>query len=62
MAIITRLVICTHKPHERVVEPRFVDVEDRDGNAQPSSWPAIGLLEIRTARFFQPLYAARRIG
>ena len=62
MAIIARLIIRAHEPHKWIVEPRFVDVENGDGNTQTGSRTAIGLLDIGSPRFFQPLYTASRVG
>ncbi len=62
VAIVARLVIGAHEPHERIVEARLVDVEHRNGDADAGAWPAIGLLEIGPPRLLEPLDLPQRIG
>src|SRR3546814_9155051 len=40
----------------------LVEVEDRDGDAQPGAGTAVRLLEVGAAGFFEPLDAAGGIG
>ena len=61
-AIIARLIIGAHEPHERVVQPRFVDVQHWNGDAQPGARPPVALLQIGPPRLLQPLNAAGGIG
>src|SRR3546814_12986439 len=69
LAIVAGLVVGPHEPHIGVVEARLVEVEDRDGDAQPGAGTAVRLLEVGAAGFFEPLDAAggirseeRRVG
>src|SRR5690606_16062681 len=62
MAIVARLVVGAHEPHERIVEPGLVDVEDRDRHAQPGARPPVRLLEVGPARLLEPLDRAGRVG
>ena len=55
LAIVAGLVIGAHEPHERIVEPGLVDVENRNGDAQAGAGAAIGLFEVGTAGLFQSL-------
>src|SRR3546814_4610603 len=62
LAIVAGLVVGPHEPHIGVVEARLVEVEDRDGDAQPGAGTAVRLLEVGAAGFFEPLDAAGGIG
>ena len=55
MAIVARLVVGSHEPQERIVEPGLVNVEDRDRHPQPGAGAAVGLLEVGPSGFFEPL-------
>ena len=62
MAIIARLVVGPDEPHVRIVEPRLLQVEDRDRDAQPGAGAAARLLEIGAPGLLEPLDRAGRIG
>src|SRR3546814_8419454 len=62
LAIVAGLVVGPHEPHIGVVEARLVEVEDRDGDAQPGAGTAVRLLEVGAAGFFEPMDAAGGIG
>ena len=62
VAIVARLVVGAHEPHERVVEPGLVDVEDRDRDAKAGAGAAVRLADVGPARLLEPLDAAGRVG
>ena len=62
LAIVARLVVGAHEPHEGIVQPRLVDVEHRDGDAQAGAGAAVGLADVGPARFLQPLDLAGGVG
>ena len=62
LAIVAGLIIGSHEPHERIVEPGLVDIEYRNGDAQAGSGTAVGLFQVRTTGLFQPLDDAADIG
>ena len=60
-AIVTRLVVGAHEPRERIVEPRLVDVEHGDRDAQARAGTAVGLADVGPARLLKALNLAERI-
>jgi hypothetical protein len=61
-AIVARLIIGAHEPHEWIIEARLVEVEHGDGDAQAGAGAAVRLLELRAAGFLEALDAAARVG
>ena len=62
MAIIARLVVGPHEPHQRIVEACLMDVEHRDRDAQPRAGTAVRLFEVGTPGLLEALDAAGRVG
>ena len=53
--VVAGLVVSAQEPGERVVEPRFVDIDQRYRDACTGTRSAIRLADIGTARFLEPL-------
>ncbi len=62
MAIVSGIIIRAEKPHVRVVQTRFGDVDDRHRDATPGSRAAVRLPEIGSAGFLQSLDLAELVG
>ena len=60
-AEIARIIIRTQKPHEGVIEPRFMNIDERHSDTQPGAGPAHRLAHIGPSRLFQPLNKTERI-
>ncbi len=55
MPVVARLVVRTHEPGKRIVQSRFVNVDEWHRNASAGSRPAIGLPDVGPARFLESL-------
>ena len=61
-AVVPGVVVGAQEPHDWVVQPRLVNVEDRYGDAQPGTRPTVRLTYIGPARLFQALQLPNRVG
>ena len=60
--VVPGLLVSPEKPHERVVQTGFRNVNERHGDALARTRPSIRLANIRAARLFQALDKAKGIG
>ena len=61
-AIVARLIVGAQKPGQRIVEPRLVDINKRNGDSCARARAAIRLPNIGSARFFKPLDLTETVG
>ena len=61
-AVVPRVVVGAEEPHQGVVQPRLVNVEDRYGDSQSGTRSAVRLTYIGPARLFQALQLSDRVG
>ena len=57
-AIVARLLVGAEEPHERIVQARLRDVDERHRNASACAGTAVGLLDIGTPRLLEQLQLA----
>ena len=58
---VTRIVVGSHEPHQRIVQASLMDIEHRHGDTTTGSRTTIRLLEVGSTRLFEALNLAQRI-